>query len=468
MATSWKIALITALVAAAVGAFIFTAQFHGEDELNVYITANWLAQAFKSFDWFTIARVIVGSYHPPGRFLMATASFLIFGASVFALRLPGFIIWVITCVMGGDITRRLAGPRAGLITGIMLGASGLFSLEAMGFGHGVLTFWVMLFIWLWIKNSRRYILGGIILALAFLWFTSVLPIIGMYHLYFAYRAIKEKNIKQYILLTLPFVLFYAMYYAVFLGVPYYAWTHGIRATPVGQLHQNLARSASAHVNIRSFVDNMRGLNWYHLPFISWFFLMAGLVGQWRRKRALFWILTPYALIFSFYITDNTLQHFLSYYIWLVPFGIAAIWAWGEKRGRDWQGAVTSLLVAACIGAAVFGYVANMRRYTEATYPYGLESAVLGSSKWRTNLMRPLPEIAADLKRLLGPKDHWTVTIDGTLPMYYFPDSRYMPFTNNCLGFRAIVHSGAQPPACQSKFGNSVRYPGSFLEIELLP
>lgn len=466
MTTSLKITLITACVAALFASFIFTAQFHGEDELGVYVTADQLAQAFKTHDWFTIARVLVGSYHPPGRFLLATASFLIFNPSPFALRLPTFVIWVAACVLAADIAQRLTGAKAGLITGVLLGASGLFNLEALGFGHGVLTFWVMLFIWLYLKNPKQYLLGGIILAVGFLWFTSLLPIIGMYHLYYAWRAIKEKTIKRYIVLTLPFVVFYVLYYLIFLGVPYYAWMHGIRSRPVGQLHQNLARAGSSQINLISFIENLKGLNWYHLPFISWLFLLAGLVWQWRQRRQLFWILTPYGLLFSFYIMDNSLQHFLSYYIWLLPFGVAAIWQWGSMQSQDWQGAILILLIASCVGAAAFGYIANMRRYNEVTYPYTLEAAVFGSGKWRTNLIRPLPQIAADLAQHLGPADQWTVTIDGTLPMFYFPDSRYVLFNNTCQGLRVLVRSKNQPLACDRMPRQVITYPNSRLELVL--
>lgn len=499
------IILIVSIVAAAFASPILGAQFYGEDEVGVYITANWLAQSLMTGDWVTFLSVLVGSYHPPGRFLLATASFLLFGPSAFALRLPTVVLWAVTCVLAADIARRQAGPASGgagqlasLVTGVLLGASGLFSLEALGFGHGVATFWGMLFIWWKVKHPtwnlvlrsarRQYLIGGIVIALGFLWFTSFLPIAGVYHLYYAYRAVRQKNIekmRQYFLLTLPFIFFYTAYYLIFLGLPQYALRHGIRDRAVGQLHQNLARNQSAHLNVQSFIENMRGVNWYHLPFISWLLLVVGVVGQWRYSRPLFLLLTPYALLFSLYLVDNTPQHFLSYYIWLLPFAVAALWQWGKKHGRDWQGTVVCLLLAACVAAAAFGYVANRHRYTETAYPYYLEPAVWGQSKWRTNLVRPLPQIAADLSTLLGPSDLWTVTIDGALPLYYFPDLRFVTVetseraqsNGSCLelklpelsrtSLRAIVRSRQQLPFCSISLEKVLTYPESFLEIALI-
>lgn len=476
-----NILLLVALVAVVMAAPILTAQFHGEDEVGVYITANWLALSLSKGDWLPFGQVLVGSYHPPGRFLLATVSFLLFGPSIVALRLPAVVVWVATCVLAADITRRLVNKWAGLITGILLGASGLFSLEAMGFGHGVLTFWVMLFIWLKLKNPiwdldsyrarRHYLLGGSILALGFLWFTSLLPIAGMYHLYYFYLVARQKNlekVRQYLLLTIPFIFFYVGYYLIFLGLPQFAITHGIRERAVGQLHQNIARAQSAHFNTQSFIENIRGLNWYHLPFVSWFLLLIGVVAQWRYARILFWLLMPYALLFSFYIVDNTSQHFLSYYIWLLPFAVAGLWQWGQRRGRDWQGVVICALAAMCISAAAFGYVTSVRRYTEASYPYGLETKVFGLSKWRTNLDRPLPQIAADLERILEPADQWTATTDGTLPLYYFPDPRYVsPEEVSCQNLRAYVRSRTQPLLCDLVPEEVLTYPESFLEVVLV-
>lgn len=476
------ILLLVALVAAGVAAPVLTAQFYGEDEVGVYITGNWLVEAIRAGDVVQVARILVGSYHPPGRFLLAAAGFFLFGPSPWALRLPAVAIWAAVCVLTADITRRLTSSAwAGLIAGLLVAASGLFSLEALGFGHGAATFWVMLFIWLKIRHPiwdvqsrltrRQYVQGGSILALGFLWFTSLLPLVGMYHLHYFIQAVRQKNVEtfqRYVILSLPFVGFYAAYYLIFLGVPWYAIEQGWRDRPVGQLHQNLARSGSARLNVESFMENLKGLNWYHVPFVSWSLLAVGAVHQWQIARPLAWMLTPYALIFSFYIMDNTLQHFLSYYIWLLPWAIAALWRWGARRGRDWQSAIILLLTATLIGTFVFGYEANMRRYTEETYPYELAPMVFGAGKWRTNLVRPLPQMTADLARLLGPYDAWTVTIDGALPLYYFPDARYVSAdTVDCTSLRVQVRHRDQPLVCDVVPVRTVNYSGSVLQLVVL-
>ena len=486
---SWKYVLLGIyLVSFSVASLIFSAQFHGEDELGVYITASWLVELIVQGDLFSFLRILVGSYHPPGRFLLAVVSFILLGPSAFALRLPAVLIWAATCVLAADTARRLSGRVAGLIVGILLSVSGLYALQALGFGHGVLTFWVMLFVWFKVrtptwslvsKTARRdYVIGGVILGLGFLWFTSLLPIAGMYHLYYAYKAVREKVVGRYLLITAGFFAFYAIYYAIFLGIPWYAVEAGIRQRPVGQLYQNLVRSGEARVNVESFVENLKGINWYHVPFISWVLLVAGIFWQWRCGREFLIILGPYALIFSFYLIGNTAQHFLSYYIWMVPFAIAGLWQFAHLRGQDWRGAMASFLIAICIASGLFGYVANTRRYTETDYPTWLQQSFFASGKWRTNLVRPLPQIAEDLSVVLGPEDLWTVTIDGPLSMYYFVDDRFAETVfedhvfngRSCLALvsdvnvAAIVRSSTQAPLCDKDYVSLTAYEGSYLEI----
>lgn len=415
---------------------ILGGQFHGEDEILVLTVAGKIVNGIRTFDPVAIATALIGSDQPPARHLLPVPFVWALGASELALRLPNLLGWAAAAAVASTIGLRLGGAAVGLFAGALLGVSGLFDIEALGHGHGVSTLFVMLAMREVVDGAgwgladaaarRRYVRGGLYCAAAFLWFTSMLPVCAMYHALHGVAALRTPDgasARTYARLSVPFLGFYALYYAVFLGIPAYLVAAGLYPTPFGQLHHNAGRWASSHPDWESLVENLRGLNWYVFPFVSWALLVAGMAFQARRFPALFVLLLPYALLFSFYIQGHSYAHFFSYFCWLAPFGVAAVFTGLHRLGRP---IAVTVLTLVTLAVATWTYVGHVRRYTAETFPHALVRAAWGDATWRSNVVRPIGQIVRDLQDIVDANDRFIVTADGSLPLYYFPDPRYLP------------------------------------------
>jgi hypothetical protein len=479
------------------GLSLLDTQFRGEDEVMTLLKTQKIVRGLRHLDPVATIASLATADHPPGRFLLAAPFVLVLGPNEIAMRLPNVLVWAATVAVATDVGLRLGGMWAGVFTASLLGLSGLFDVQGMSHGHGVATFWIMLLVRHMINDAgwglidpparRQYFLGALYCAAGFLWFTSLLPICALYHAMHALAALQRRtrpeSLRSYVRVSTPFAGFYLIYYAVFLGVPAYVVRGGLYPEPFGQLHQNAGRWVSAHLNVASLAQNLQALNWYFLPFVSWLLLISGMFSQARRSPQIFVLLAPYALLFSFFIYGNTPQHFFAYFTWLAPFGIAVTFNTLARAGR-----CSAIVVFAILTLAVAGwtYVGHVRRYTAEGYPERLLHATWGATLWRNNVVRPLDAISRDLQAVLGPDDRFIVLSDGALPLYYFPDQRYLslpplasdrdPVTQRpCTSLvgppdqrgrvRAAV-SWTDQSFCSDEIERVLRYPGSDLKVTL--
>ena len=330
--------LVVVIIASAISFSLIHAQL-GDDEAMTLGTGTAAANAIRLLDLKQLALTLLGSYHPPARNLITVPFLWLIDYNEVGLRFPNILAWIVTAAVATFIGNHLAGWRAGLLAGVFIGGSGLFSLQAMGHGHGFFTLWIMVLIWHLLKHPsfsldtkqerRAYIIGGIYCITAFFWFTSAIAIAGPYHVAYAYYAIKNKirkrtSLKSYLFLTAPFASFYLIYYFIFIGIPTYFHRIGIENFPGGQLHQNLSRSSTAHLNISSFIENLQIINGVFFPFISWILLIIGAIYLFRQRKNIFFILAPYAAVMNFYISGGTSGHFLAYFSWMLPFSAVAL------------------------------------------------------------------------------------------------------------------------------------------------
>lgn len=489
---------VVAMLGLLPGLSLLNAQFRDEDEITTLLVAGKTVNGIRNLDPIGIMRPIGASEHPPGRHLLAVPFVWVFGANEFALRLPNVLVWAVAVGVAADIGLRLAGMWAGGVSGALLGLSGLFDLQGMGLGHGVATFWIMLLVRHMIQDAgwgladararRRYVVGAMYCAAGFFWFSSLLPICALYHALHGWAGLKRAPWRQglwtYARLSAPFAAFYVLYYAIFLGVPAYIVHQGLHSVPFGQFRHNVSRWTFAHPNWTSLTHNLRALNWYFLPFVSWALLIAGIGFQARYFPLVFAMLLPYAGLFSFYIFRDTPQHFFAYFSWIVPFAVAAAFSALTPARRNWAIALFAVLTGA---VATWTYTGHIRRYTAESYPAALVSAVWGETLWRNNVVRPVHAIAADLEASLQPDDRFIVLSDGALPLYYFPDNRYLnsppivsdrdPTTHRaclrltrredqCPTVRAAV-SWTEQDFCSDQVETVLRYPGSDLKVMLL-
>ena len=425
--------LVVVIIAAAISFSLIHAQL-GDDEAMTLSRGTAVANAIRLLDAKQFALTLLVSHHPPARNLITVPFLWLIDYNEVALRFPNILGWIATAVVATFIGNHLGGWRAGLLAGIFIGGSGLFSLQAMGHGHGFFTLWIMLLIWHLLRNPsffldtkqecRAYAVGGICCIIAFLWFTSAIAVAVPYHAIYGYYAIekyvlKRNSFKSYIYLTVPFVIFYLIYYFIFLGIPAYFHHIGIQDFPGGQLHQNLARSSTAHLNIISLIENLQAINGMFFPFLSWALLAIGTFYLLKHQSNIFIVLIPYAVVMSFYISGGTPGHFLAYFSWILPFSAVVLTQTLKNKLY-----FTSNLVVLTLLIVTWSTVIHIIRYQEYSYPDRILNATFSRVGWYNNIVQPYDKIISDLELNLNPGEHFTVVTRSAAILYYFDKNKH--------------------------------------------
>jgi 4-amino-4-deoxy-L-arabinose transferase-like glycosyltransferase len=489
--------ILVGVIAFMVGSNILDAFFSGEDEAMYIRLCGAVSEYIRRGDLRNVYFALLYHDHPPLPILMVTPFIYLMGYNEAALRMPSVLLWVVSCLVAARVGYRLGGVRVGFLSGIFLAVSGIFDILALGFGEAAEVLFVLLFVGVLLDNfewnldtppaQKKYLWGGIYLAAGYLFYSSTLPVIVAYHLIFGFKMLKaEFNLTtfwRYVQFTVPFAGFYLIYNAIFLGIPAYdVYVFGF--APYGQLRQNLGR-AGASLNIDSMFVNLRVMNAYVLPFISWIILAFGMYAQLRKNVYLFVILAGYGAIWSFYLQGNTGQHFLAYFCWAVPFGIAYIDQLFRKRNNY----VFSTIWLAILGLMVaWTYAIHLKTYTYDSYPRDLVSAVWGENLgWINNIYRPLRKIVGTLNDNLGSNGKYLSLVDGALTLYYYPDeSRSLDGTSHlkirqdkngrCFWLPADVIKANKLRAVVSYVNQDIcpelvevvnQYPGSNLQLTIL-
>lgn len=497
----WKLSLAlvaVGILAFGIGSNILDAYFMGEDEALFIRLIRSVVEYSMRGDWRNVGFSLLYHDHPPAPILLTAPFIYWLGYNEAALRLPNVLLWAINCMVAAKIGWRLGGLRVGLLTGIFLAVSGIFDLQGLGFGAAGETLSVLLLVNVLLDDfewhletpqaRKKYLWGGIYLALGYLFFTSTLPVIAAYHGLFLFFTLKSNprwsTFWQYIQISFPLIAFYLIYTAIFMGIPAYeAYRYDIR--PYGQLGQNLGRAGVSKLGITSLWVNLRVMNWYVFPFLPWLILAVGMFSQLKKYPLMFLSLVGYGAIWSFYLRGNTGQHFLAYFCWLTPFGIAAVekYLWKKSSRLSW--AVWTILLGSLL---IWTYQTHLKTYSYETYPRGLAAKTWSEPLgWVNNIYRPLRKIAMTLDQTLKPNEKYISLIDGALSLYYYPNeeqavSGVTPSSSNetsqvqCLWLpqetiktyriRAIV-SYTDQTVCPELIEKEIRYPGSNLLVTLL-
>ncbi|SBW09591.1 membrane hypothetical protein [uncultured Alphaproteobacteria bacterium] len=448
---TWLDYLVIVGASLGVSAVMFFSSFHGDDEVMTLRVAARVVDALKTGDFRLTAMLLGADYHPPLRNLLPLPSIALLGPTMFAVRLPSILAWSLSCVLAGTIAVRLTSSRLiGLISGILVALTGLFQLEAMAIGHGYLTcIGLLLCRQLLIdpprallekEDERAFIKTSMILYAGFLCFTTFSLYVAAIYTFYLISAIRapidhrRRAISRLIWLALPFVLAYLAYYAVFIGVPLYMLKQGYVDAPFGQLHQNLLRSQTAHLNIQSLIDNIKTTNYYTFPVIGPLISAIGLIGMLRRSPALFASSFLYFIIISFYMSGNTGQHFLSLTVWCFPFAAAVILRSNETLAATAPRAVIGL-VAAAIGAWTFWL--HMWPYSDTSYPDDVAARSFGNPLWRNNAITPIEAVGARL----GNTDGLVGSAAGSAwEFYYFPNLNWARHPTLTTGANGCIQS----------------------------
>jgi 4-amino-4-deoxy-L-arabinose transferase-like glycosyltransferase len=424
----WPVYLLLALLFVYSHSGVAIGQFSGEDEVlrmrtSLYIINslqhpyNLMAHKDTIYNLSTVNQ-------PPLRFLVITVGLLFLPMSEFALRFGAMLFSGLMVYLTLRLGTELGGRTVGLCSAFFVAASGVFNWTSMAFSWSVIVCCFLQMSRIFNRGSyhashprfyKDYLLINLLIFTAFLINTGVATVFAgcvLWHLV----GNRRQGLKVLAFILSPGLL-YALYYLYFfVFVPFAIGDFDGTFVVYGQLKQTLYRSGGAHLNYESFFNNLKELNAYYLPFVSWILLICSLVQLFLRKRPEFIAFSLYALIWSFYLANSTGQYFLLFYTALVPFGI---WCLHERlKGKR----LIYLTVGLCVLMMVWNYFLFLKPYKPQTYPKWLIDTAWAKTTRRHNIRRPYRQMGRDLDQVLSKDGKFLHDLSGCFTAYYYTDS----------------------------------------------
>lgn len=434
---------------------IIDPQLLGEDEALTYLVSTNILNHISNLNLNGFLSEIIKDWHPPGRNLFPLLSIKILGFNLTSIRIPYYILWIVTCVLGVLITKRFSSNTYAYICGCLLAGSGLFHLQVLALSHGFVSFIIMLSVYLITKNKQflsedfspnKFIILSIILFVGFLFFNTVILITMMVYFIQLFLILKSDqiriNITKFFIISFFVTCFYLIYFCIFLGFPmlmvnsldfliFLKDNFGIhdfgnwKGENFGQYHQYLVRSSTAKVNITSLISNIQYLNWHFFPFLSVLVIPCSIFALYKDFKKILILIFPYLIITNFYMIGNTGQHFASLFICLIPF--FCIYMSKITINNSYKKIINIIIFLTVIPYTLWAHVTP---YNVINYPYKVISSVFGAEKWPPNLHRPLERISKTIKKRLTSNDHIAYSIDGAISLYYLNNFQMSQLNNN--------------------------------------
>ena len=467
---------------------ILFGQFRGEDEALTLRVIDGLISATLNIEPLKFAQILYRDWHPPGRSLLAMPFVALFGHNLMALRLPNLILWGATVLVAGRISFILAGIWPGWFTVLSLSLSGLYQLQAMGFGLAVVSITVSLVIQSWILKSpmpiisadslKQFKLNGIYIFFGFLFFTTSILIAVPYYAYYLYLNLNGncnyKNIKliakNYFFQIIPFII----YYLLFILIPIFLFKVGIIPEIHGQAFQNYQRISGFGIHVESLFENLYTLNWYFIPIIGDLFILLGCVILWLNNRPIFILIAPFYIFLSLIMSGHTGAHAMSFFIWLTPFVISNIFI----KYKNKKGVLICLILMAII--TFWGYIFHVKPYNENDYPFKFSNNSFFNSYWKNNLFYPLSEIKLILNDLTISGKSIYNSLDGSYILEVAPDSKWvsgkMVYKEYCVDkiisvdgvlIDAVLYNTNNSKFCTDFFEEIIGFNGTNIKIGLI-
>lgn len=437
-------AVLIAVVGLVAGSRTLTSQFHGEDEMMFLNNTQKLVHFIKTGDINELRRGIIEATNPPASSVIPLPFVLALGKNEVSIRLPHWLIWAAAGVVAYYIGNTIGGLTVGIISGLLVSLSGLQSLMVTANGHGYFTFWILLFIALHVQSGLpdcsnaegrwMFIKGHFCLGMAFLAFNTDILMAVPYSCLVLYPLLKKglswNSLRWWFGANVFVALFYLIYYALFIGLPWWLWSTGYYAHPMGFHARYIGRIHGCHWNTAALWENMCGINGYFFPYLSWLICLLGIGYCMKQYRWLIAVFAAYVVFVSFYMSSITMSHFLPFFVSMLPFGVAGMF----KLIRDPQWAsVAGILMVSVV--AVWMWYFHFEQYTDSKYPEQRLQQWNSAIFTHSNVVRPLPQMAREIRqRLKTDKMVFSMT-DGAIA-YYLNDSRMSetpPLQQNDLG-----------------------------------
>ena len=474
----------------------------GEDEVLTFLVNLEIIDALNRISIKDFLINLIKDFHPPGRNLFSVPTIMLFGENITALRLPYYILWIFTCFISLKIIQEFNGNRQTIyLNTLLISGTGIFHIQIMGFGHGMVTFLGIFLIYKLIiisKNKEKFIshkLFNQITLLSFLGFlffnTFILLTFNLFLIqFFLILKHDKKELLLFSIISLFQFFLYLSYYLIFLGLPYLLvnepqsfiplienffgklnfgnWDQA----PFGQYHQYILRQNTLRLNYDSLMNNLKYLNWHFFPYLGVFVIIFGMYNLFRNTKIIFLYIFTYFLFVNFLMVGNTGQHFLSSFVWLIPFFSLFL-----TRQVNLLGYLIPkiILFSTIISFTIFFHIYI---YHEKNYPYKIMNSVNGNLKWPPNLKRPLKQVSDDLKKYNLYKEVIYYTIDGSIVHYYLNDynsikinKREIADKSNSINCKALnndinylITTGPIDEKCNNVVSQVIHYENSYIKL----
>ena len=409
---------------------LYEGQFYGEDETGQMISTYYLGKAITNLSLHDLFFVTAKQYHPPLRYWLSIPGVFIFPKSELGVRIVPILFSFAMIVALFQFGKQIGTPGVGFFSSLIIASSAVFNLSSMAFSHSLI-------VWMLLLCSMKLTRANFDLKLAterrdYRWIHAFLIICFLTNtgtiLFFATTTLLYfvKNPKDFWLqfrVTLPFGAFYVLYYLFFLvAVPHIVEIKTGAVEPLGQLYQNLSRKAFTTLNYASLIDNLKGINAYILPFVSWAMFIAALYSMMKYKWELLLWLSLYTLFWSFVMTNLTHQYFIIVFIVITPFFVKFLF---DSLGYKYASAVLLLLSLLVFGWNYTLFIKKYQGENDPLYPKRVQSLMYTSISRQHNIERPYRQLGRDIdQRLKGSNTLFQHNISGAFTSFYFTDSLY--------------------------------------------
>lgn len=406
---------------------MFFSHPQGDDELVSIYIANLLLDALKNFEFKNFIVVLLQNYHPPGREFVLMLAFIFFEESLLTARLFTVILYAFIILKVFELSKKISNDlKISFFISLLLATTGIFQIQAMVSIHGITSFLSLLIIIKLLDFQKKtstsigdivYLISisfvGFLFSNTFLLFTAPMYLTLNYLFY-----INKYDLKLIFFINLIILLFYIIYFLIFLGIPYYYYFSNQTSVPIGQLYKYFYRYDNSGLSLKSFYENFKITNFYLFPFIFYFLSLIGTYNIYKNYKLIFFNLIFYLIIFNFMVQIHTGQHFLTYIVVTIPFGIIFLYKnfdFLNKKVKYFFG-ISFLLITFC-----WTYFFHIKTYKELDYPNLAKFNFFLEHKWLHNKKYPIEEIDLELSKIQPNK---TLNMAGVEWNIYFKNRNY--------------------------------------------
>ncbi|MCH8514226.1 MAG: hypothetical protein LAT83_21590 [Kiritimatiellae bacterium] len=308
---------------------IFTGEFVGEDEVMQWQTSRNLFDVMLTGSLSDrirgVGNLLAMEWHPPLRYLLSIPGSVLFPWQEVGVRLGAVLCSLVMTLLLMKQAAKEGGVAARNITGLLVAASGVYNWTSMAFAWSLLVAAVCVCALIMDESSKlelpkeksfswRVQCAFGALFVAYLINSGAILFSGGLGL--ALVSANRKRLPSLALNLVPIAAVYVLYWYLFLVFPEMS----------GQLLQTRARAGMSGLSVSPFLENLMGWNAYGLPFLFNAIWMMGLYRALKRKQPLVWIVSPFVLAWSFYLSGQSHQYFLLGTLPLIPFGVAQVLA----------------------------------------------------------------------------------------------------------------------------------------------